>query len=189
MPEPEVTRRSPVLTVLKWLLILVVIVVVAFVAIGLFALDGKYEVSREVTIKAPPEVIHKQVGDLQQWPNWLPFTKHDPSIKTTIEKPTGVGANQHWTGKDGTGKLTFTASDENKGIEYDMVFDEKWKSHGSMTYAKSGDDTRVTWRMTGQNDGLLGKWMAYLMPTMVGPMFDEGLKDLKKKVEEKPPAT
>jgi hypothetical protein len=37
--------------------------------------------------------------------------------------------------------------------------------------------------MTGENDGLLGRWMAAAMPTMIGPMFDEGLADLKHKVE------
>src|SRR5439155_4740010 len=119
------------------------------------------------------------------WPNWLPFTKHDTSVKVIIEKPTGVGANQHWTGKDGTGKLTFTASDEEKGIDYDMLFDEKWASKGSFTYTKAGDETRVAWRMTGLNDDFMGQWMALGMKYMVGPMFEEGLVDLKNKVEAK----
>ena len=101
------------------------------------------------------------------------------------DQPTGVGAHQHWAGKDGTGKLTFTASDEEKGVEWTMLFDEKYASQGTMTYAKAGDETRVTWHMTGQNDDFLGKWMALLMSPMVGPMFDEGLADLKAKVEAK----
>jgi hypothetical protein len=66
-----------------------------------------------------------------------------------------------------------------------MLFDEKWASQGFMTYARSGDETRVTWRMTGQNNDFLGKWMAFAMGHMVGPMFDEGLADLKAKVEAK----
>ena len=55
-------------------------------------------------------------------------------------------------GKDGAGELTFTTSDEEKGVEYTMLFDEKWASKGSMTYTKAGDETRVTLRMTGQNE-------------------------------------
>jgi hypothetical protein len=177
--------RSILFTLLKVMLLLVVVAVAAFLLVGFFVLDGKYDLSREITIKGSPEAVHKQVGDLNEWPNWLPFTKNDPSINTTIEQPTGVGANQHWTGKDGNGKLTFTASDPEKGVEWTMVFDEKYTSKGSMTYSKSGDETRVTWRMTGQNDDFMGKWMALAMPTMVGPMFEQGLADLKKKVEEK----
>jgi hypothetical protein len=39
--------------------------------------------------------------------------------------------------------------------------------------------------MTGQNDDFVGKWMALAMDAMVGPMFEEGLADLKAKVEAK----
>jgi hypothetical protein len=183
MAEPQKKSGSIAGKLFKWTLVLVLLLVAAFVVIGQFVLDGKYDLSREIAIKAPPPEVHKQVGDLREWPNWLPFTKHDPSVNVTIEKPTGVGANQHWTGKSGNGELTFTASDDEKGIEFDMLFDKKYASKGSLSYAKAGDQTRVTWRMTGQNDELLGKWMAVLMPYMVGPMFEEGLTDLKNKVE------
>ena len=177
-------RSRPLwLRALKVLTILVLVAVAAIVFVGYAVLDGRYDVAREVTIKAPPPAVHKQVGDLREWPNWLPFTKHDPSVKTTIEQPTGVGARQHWTSDNGAGKLEFTASDPEKGIEYKMLFDEKWASQGYLTYTRTGDETRVTWRMTGQNDGFLGRWMAAAMPAMVGPMFEEGLQDLKAKVE------
>lgn len=169
----------------KWTLVLLLLVVAAVVVIGQFVLDGKYDVSRAIAINAPPAEVHKQVGDLREWPNWLPFIKHDPSVNTTIEQPTGVGAKQHWTGKGGNGELNFTTSDEDKGIEFDMLFDKKYASKGSLKYAKEGDGTRVTWRMTGQNDDFMGKWMAFAMPYMVGPYFEEGLVDLKKKVETK----
>ena len=185
MSEPQKKSRSLGFRLLKWAAGLVAVAVAAFVGVGLFVLDGKYDLAREVTINAPPEAVHKQVGDLREWPNWLPFTKHDTSVQTTIDQPTGVGAHQHWTGKDGVGELTFTASDEQKGVEFTMLFDEKYASKGSLTYAGSGADTRVTWRMTGQNHDFLGKWMALAMSVMVGPMFDEGLTDLKTKVEAK----
>ena len=64
-----------------------------------------------------------------------------------------------------------------------MLFDEKYKSKGTISYAKSGDDTRVTWHMVGKNDDFMGKFLAAAMPTMVGPAFDQGLADLKAKVE------
>jgi hypothetical protein len=178
-------KRSFLFRLLRAVGLVILALVVAVVVIGLFVLDGKVDLSRSVAIKASPAAVHKQVGDLREWPNWLPFTKHDKSVVVTIEQPTGVGASQHWTGKDGNGELTFTASDETKGVEYDMLFDKKWASKGVFSYAPAGDDTRVTWRMTGQYTDFAGKWMAYLMPYMVGPMFDEGLNDLKAKVEAK----
>lgn len=184
MSEPQ--QKSSLLgKVFKVGLVLILVAILAIGGIGMFVLDGKFDISREVTIKAPPASVYQQVGDLREWPNWLPFTKHDKSVQTTIEQPTGVGASQHWTSKNGNGKLTFTEADEEKGIKFDMLFDEKYASKGSLTFTRSGEDTRVVWRMTGQNDDFLGKWMAFCMGHMVGPMFEEGLTDLKNKVEAK----
>lgn len=184
---PTQPRGSALGRVLKVLLLLVLLLVIAFLGLGLFVLDGKYEISREITIQARPAEIHKFVGDLREWPKWLPFSKpeHDPSVKTTVVQPTGVGANQSWTSNNGNGELTFTVCDEAKGVEYQMVFDKKWKSQGTLSYAPSGEGTKLTWRMSGQNDDFAGKWMAALMPYMVGPMFEDGLADLKHLAEEK----
>ncbi|MBL8795385.1 MAG: SRPBCC family protein, partial [Planctomycetia bacterium] len=185
MSEPEKKSRSFLFKACKFLLFFLVLAAAAIAGLGLFVLDGQYEVTREITIQSPPEAVHQQVGDLREWPNWLPFTKHDQSVKTTIEQPTGADARQHWTSAHGTGKLNFTASDEQKGVAYTMLFDEKYPAQGWITYTKVGDDTRVTWRMTGQNGDFVGNWLAAAMPMMVGPAFEEGLNDLKTKVEAK----
>jgi Polyketide cyclase / dehydrase and lipid transport len=185
MTDPQKKPRSLIVRLLKWFAILIILLVGIFVGVGQFVLDGKFDVSRETTIKASPESVHKLVGDLREWPKWLPFTKHDKTIKTDIVQPTGVGANQSWVGDTGKGKLTFTASDEAKGIEFDLVLHEVYPSKGSLTYKKTGDDTVVVWRMHGQSDGLIGHWLAFATPTLVGPMFDEGLADLKKEAEKK----
>lgn len=181
--ESKPKTTSALGRILKFAVVLALLLVVLFVAVGMFVLDGKYDVVREVTIQASPTAVHRQVGDLREWPNWLPFTKHDKSVLVTIEKPTGVGAKQHWSGKDGKGELEFTSCDPEKGVQYSMIFDEKWRSLGTISYAPAGEQTRVTWRMTGQNEDFTGKWFALLMPSMVGPMFEEGLNDLKTKVE------
>jgi hypothetical protein len=115
LSEPEKKPRSCLFTLVKVVPFLLVLLVAVFVGVGYLVLDGKYDVARETTIKTSPEAVHKEVGDLREWPNWLPFIKHDPSVKTTIEQPTGVGAKQHWSGKSGNGELTFTASDRKRG--------------------------------------------------------------------------
>jgi hypothetical protein len=176
---------SKLKTFLKVVVLTVALLAIAFVGIGQFVLDGKYDIARETTINAKPEAVHAQVGDLREWPNWLPFTKHDKTYKTEIEQATGVGAHQHWSNGRSSGELTFTKSDPEKGIEYDMLFDGKIPSKGSLLYTPAGDATKVTWRMWGQNDGLMGHWMGWLMPKIMPALFDEGLADLKAKVETK----
>lgn len=188
MSEPQTQppkKPSLLFKIFKVILVLIVLAILAFVGVGMFVLDGKYDVSREISIHAPPPEVHKKVGDLNEWPKWLPFVKQDPSVKTTIEKATGVGANQHWTSDHGNGELTFTESDEEKGTRWDMLFDKKYASKGSMTYTRDGENTKVAWRMTGHNEDFVGKWFAFLMPYMVGPAFEQGLKDLKTEVEKK----
>src|SRR5947208_1101816 len=130
-PQTQKKPRSTLFRILRVLVLTAALLVIAFVATGMFVLDGQYELSRETTINAPPEAVHKQVGDLREWPNWLPFTKGDPSVKVTVEKSTGVGANEHWTSDNGNGELTFTKSDEQKGIEFDMLFDKKYPAKGT----------------------------------------------------------
>lgn len=66
MSEPEKKPRSFLFKAFKVILLLLVLAVAAFVGLGLFVLDGKCEIARETTIKAPPEAVHKQVGDLRE---------------------------------------------------------------------------------------------------------------------------
>ena len=182
MSEPQ-QKGSCLGRILRTALFLVLLIAIVVLGLGFFVLDGTYELERSTTIKAPPKAVHQQVGDLREWPNWLPFTKHDKTVQTTIEQPTGVGAKQHWTSDNGNGELTFTSSDEDKGVAFDMLFDKKYAAKGTLSYAGSGDETRVTWRMTGKNDDFVGRWFAVAVPYMMGPKFEEGLADLKAKVE------
>ena len=190
MADQPKKKGSKLFMLLKVFAFLFLALVLLFMGVGLFVLDGKYEFSRSTVIKADPDEVHKHVGDLRKWPAWLPFPKHDPSVKTTIDKPEGLGAHQHWTqnnmfGGESTGELTFTSTNEDKGVEFDMLFDKEYKSKGALIYEKVADGTKVTWKMTGQNDGIIGHWMALMMPSMAGTYFEEGLADLKKAVEEK----
>jgi len=166
----------------KLFIALVVLVVLAF-GIGL-ALPQHYTLARTKVINAKPSAIHKYVGDLAQWDRWTPWKEMDDTVKVELGKKTsGVGASQTWTSKDGAGSLEFTASDSDKGVEYDMTF-AKWTSKGSIRYEKVGDSTKVTWSMEGDvGMPLIGGYFALLMPGMIGPQFERGLSKLKTVVE------
>jgi len=176
--------------ILKGFLFTVLALVVVFVAVGYF-LSKDYDLERSIVIHATPAQIHVYVGDLEQWDNWMPWKEADPSIKVTLgEKTKGVGAHQSWTGKDGSGELTFTASDPEKGIEYDMAFimddDTRATSHCVTRYEKVDGGTKVTWAMKGTMPGaVIGGWFAMLMDSMAGKDFDKGLAKLKALAEKK----
>lgn len=173
---------------MKTFLKAITIILAIFVAVGLF-LPTQYQVTKSKSIKATPEQIHHYVGDLDQWPEWSPWEKSDPSIKITAgKKRTGIGASQSWKGDSGDGELTFTYSSPQLGIRYDMMFDGADPSKAEMIYKPSadGESTLVTWTINGELTApVIGGYFALIINGMIEPMFEDGLQRLKTVVEKK----
>jgi hypothetical protein len=153
-------------------------VLVVFVG---FLLPSTFEVTRTVVIKAGPEHIHEFTGDLARWSEWTPWLKDDPNLVVTMgDKTTGVGAGQTWRSGSNDGHLAFTRCDPAWGIAYDMAFDRNtYESTGSLQYRPVDGGTEVVWTMTGDNGmNILARYFGFLMPSMIGPMFEEGLTRL-----------
>jgi len=170
---------------IKGFLIVFLLLIVLFLVVGAM-LSKNYDVSRSIVINAPKAKIHTFVGDLRMWDEWSPWKDGDASLKIIPgEKTSGVGASQKWVSENGGGSLTFTSSDPEKGIEYDLSFDEgNYLSKGSMLYETINGGTKVTWNMTGNATGVvLGGYFALMMDNLTGPMFEKGLSKLKSKVE------
>jgi hypothetical protein len=170
---------------LKWIGIVVALLVVLFVGVG-FLLPSEYHVDRSVVINADPERIHELVGDLKNWPEWTPWKLIDPTIQTVYgDRTSGVGAYQSWTGESGSGELTFTAWDPDRGVLYDLSFDEgAYSSVGSITYEEARGGTKVTWTMDGDSGmNIIGRYFGLMIDSFVGPQFQRGLDRLKAKVE------
>lgn len=175
------TKFVKVFLLVFLLLILIVIIV------GLF-LPTNYIVNKSIIIDAKPAAIHEYVGDLKKWPDWEPWTEKDPTIIVTYGgKTSGIGASQSWSGKGGEGRLTLTSSSPASGIKYDLSFDNgKHECKSAMIYKPMEDgQTKVTWVVEGDmNKPIIGGYYALIMETMTGPVFERGLKKLKKQVEE-----
>ncbi len=162
-----------------------VVVVAALVLVG-WMLPTKYEVTRAVVVEAPVPVIHALVSDLEEWPRWEPWTHADPSVEVARgEQTTGVGASQSWTDAHGGGSLTFTNVDPEQGVAYSMLFADKYPGQGSVTYeTMEAGGVAVTWTMDGDAvTPVVGGYFARLMPGMIAPMFEDGLRRLKEAAE------
>lgn len=172
--------------VVKNLLLAVLIILILIVVVGLF-LPTSYTVERSVVVDAGPEKVHEYVGDLNKWEEWAPWKEEDPTIVITRgEKTKGVGASQSWVGESGDGALTITKDSPQEGIEYDLVFEGGlYECQSAMMYEELEDgDTKVTWKMNGDmNSPIIGGYFALMMDSMVGEMFDRGLNNLKRTVE------
>lgn len=169
---------------LKATLIGLIGLVVMLAVVAIF-LPSSFTVERAIQIGAPPSAIHHLVGDLKRWPEWGPWTEDDPTIVITLGTSTrGVGASQSWAGASGAGELVFTASSPERGVEYDLTFDESFPSQAALRYTPSANGTDVVWVMHGDVGwNLPARYLARAMEALVGPMFETGLQSLKRVVE------
>lgn len=179
---------------LKWFGLVALAAIAIFLIVG-FLLPQKYRVERSVVIAAPPAAIFPTVNTLKEWPTWTAWTAlRFPDMKVSFEGPdAGVGATYGWTGKEvGVGKVVITASRPDQEIGYDLDFENgQFLSTGGIQLAAAEDGkTKVTW----WNEGELGmnpinRYCGLMMDGMMGPDFQKGLDNLKRRAETVKPET
>lgn len=177
---------------LKKLLIGLVVVVVAFVGYVMTRPDT-YHVERSAVVAAPPEAVFAALADFKTFPEWSPWQKRDPAMRTTLSSPSsGVGATYAWEGnKDvGKGKMTIVESTSPSRVRQKLEFLEPWSSEADTGFdlKPEGATTKVTWSMDGKAN-FMSKAMSIFMDMdkMIGKDFEQGLANLKKVVESRPP--
>ena len=99
----------------------------------------------------------------------------------------GIGASQSWTDeKSGKGSLVFTACSLEQGVAYDLYFnDDQETCLVDLKYEtlESGE-LLVMWTMKGEvSVPVVGPYFARMMDSMLGPMFEGGLANLKELAE------
>lgn len=173
--------------IIKWILGIVVVVVVAFAVIGMF-LPRQVNVSRSVSVAAPPDAVFPYVNSLKATQEWAPWLERDPDVKLAYEGPEdGVGAKMSWTSDHpqvGNGKQEITESVENEKVITALDFGDMGTANASFVLDPSGASTTVTWDLdVDMGAGPIGRWMGLMMDKWVGADYEAGLANLKKLVE------
>ena len=173
---------------IKKILIVLAAVVVLFVVV-VMAQPAEFQVVRTAVIAAPASAVFEQVNDFHKWEHWSPWEKLDPAMKKTFEGPSsGTGAVYSWAGNSevGEGRMTVTESRPYELIRLKLEFLEPFAATNAteFTFAPEGNQTRVTWKMTGENN-FIGKAFCLFMDMdkMVGGDFDKGLARMKTVAE------
>jgi hypothetical protein len=145
-------------------------------------------ITRSTTITAPPAKVFPLVNDFRNW-TWNPWNKIDPAMKQTYDgAPAGVGALYTWSGNNevGEGRMTIIDSrlDEFVRVRLEFVRPFSGNSIAEFTFQPVGDETNVTWTMTGENS-FLAKAIHLVMDMdqMVGGRFEQGLAEMKTLAE------
>jgi hypothetical protein len=149
---------------------------------------ASYSVERSITVQAPAARVHGLVDDFHHWTEWSPWEDLDPSMERTYSgADRGVGARYAWSGnrKAGAGSMEITGSTEEE-VVVALEFLKPFRSTSSTRFglAPAGRGTSVTWRMTGEQTGLMGLFGRFMsMDKLIGPDFEKGLARLKVAAE------
>jgi Polyketide cyclase / dehydrase and lipid transport len=174
------------LNIILFLIPIAIIVVLALAA----RQPDDFRITRTGSISAAPSAIFPHVNNLQNWEAWSPWAKLDPKAKNSFEGPTeGVGAKMSWAGnnKVGVGSMTITESRPSDFIQFKLEFLKPMKATNiaEFTFKPDGDQTIVTWSMSGTNN-FMAKVMGLIMncDKICGGMFEQGLASLKTVAEK-----
>jgi hypothetical protein len=175
--------------------LLIVLAVLGVVAVGICVAaslqPAHYHVERSVVIAAPPAVVYDIVSDFRRFGEWSPWEKLDPGMKKTFDgPPKNVGSTYAWQGNDdvGEGRMTIVAAAPNQKVDIKLEFFKPWQSTSQTSWnlASEGEQTKFTWAMDGNNEGLVPKMFSMFMnmDKMLGKDFEAGLTSLKELSEK-----
>jgi len=148
-----------------------------------------FEVQRSTSIAADPARVHGLIDDFHKWTEWSPWEDLDPAMSRSYSGPdSGVGAHYAWKGnrRAGEGWMEITGSAPDR-VEIELAFMKPMRTTQQVEFvvtpASAGTD--VTWRMSGQHEGLMMNLFSKVMSMdkMIGKDFEKGLARLKAVAE------
>lgn len=156
--------------------------------IGAF-LPYQVDVSRSISINAAPHKVYGILSDLKTYNSWMPWNQKDKAMKITWGPLTaGNGAWYSWDSRlkeVGQGKLTIVAAAPDSLVATSLEFGGFDRpALANWTIHPEGNSSRVTWTMhteLGRNP--LARWFGLFFDKMIGPDFENGLAQLKEKME------
>lgn len=153
-----------------------------------------FRVERSLSMHAPPERVFTELDDFHNWSHWSPWEKLEPDMKRTYSgAASGQGAVYAWEGKKeaGAGRMEITGVKPAHELSLRLDFTAPFPASNVVTFTlePSGDDTKVTWAMTGPSPFVSKVMQVFVdMDKLVGKDFERGLAQMKATVEGAPSA-
>jgi uncharacterized protein YndB with AHSA1/START domain len=159
----------------------------ALLVLVAYLLPRHVELDRSVVIAAPAEDIYPLIVEPRRFQEWSPWYEKDPNASYTYEGPArGVGASMRWAGNSdvGEGSQTVVKAEENRRVETSLDFGSQGTAEASFTLTPEDGGTRVVWGfMTDLGFNPLSRWFGLFFERLLGPEYEQGLANLKRKVE------
>ncbi|MBX7165032.1 MAG: SRPBCC family protein [Pirellulales bacterium] len=168
----------------KWLVGALVVLVGAALLVPAL-LPSRVHVERSTVISKPPAEVFAVVSDLNRYAEWDPFSRTDPTSKSTV---TGAGqeAVYTWQGEQtGRGQMQIAGLDPPRRVDFALETFEPMaaKFQASYLLEPAGAGTKMSWTYDGEMD-YFGRYFGLMMDGMLGPLFEQGLDNIKTLLEK-----
>jgi effector-binding domain-containing protein len=175
---------------IKRLFFALIAVLVILVVIG-FLLPRQRHVERSLFIDAPPSVVFSQVNGLRHFNDWSPWVAVMPDAEYTFEGPDfGVGSKMSWSATEPrpeAGSQTIVASTPYERVDIEIDFGGKGTAQAAYLLQAEDGGTNLTGSFdTDFGINLLGRYWGLLLDRQLGPLYAQGLTNLKRIAEELP---
>lgn len=166
----------------------ILIAILAVIVIGAYLRPRHVIVERKLQIAAPPVAIFPHVASLQQFHQWSPWTGRDPNMEVAYSGPeVGVGNVMEWRSDVkgvGNGRQEITRVQNNARVDTALDFGSMGTAEAWWILDEAGDGTEVTWGLNANmGNNPVGRWMGMMMDKWVGADYEQGLANLKARVE------
>ena len=175
---------------LKIIFFVLVALVLVFVVIG-FVLPRQRHVERSVFIDAPASVVFAQVNGFRHFNDWSPFVALMPGAEYGFEGPDfGVGSKMSWSETDPrpeTGSQTIVASTPYERVDVELDLGPEGTAQAVYLLSPENGGTNLTWAFdTDFGINILNRYWGLLLDRQLGPLYAQGLANLKRIAEELP---
>ncbi|MCO7225628.1 SRPBCC family protein [Pleionea sp. CnH1-48] len=170
-------------------LVIAFVVLIALICVGGLFISPQYEVKRQIEVRSSADYVYQHVADLKAWQKWGVWFKRDPDMKVEYSGASqGVTAKSSWKSEtQGSGEMTITHAEPAKMIQYNLYFpDMDMTSIGKMTFTQlDNGNTLIEWSDSGDMGyNIVNRYFTLFLDDMLGPDFEEGLKNLKALTEK-----
>ena len=170
--------------IVVWILLGLIAAVLVLAAV----LPSRFTITKTITIARSPADVYRKVSDLNQYREWNPWQKMEPTSQQTVTgEPSTVGHRYAWNGKKiGIGSLTLRSGVPGQAVDFDLQFIKPWKSSADDTWRLEPEagGTRVIWSNTGALPYPMGRLFGPLISKGLNKQFEQGLSNLKALCEQ-----
>jgi effector-binding domain-containing protein len=176
--------------VLKRIFFVLVALVLVFVIVG-FLLPKQRHVERSIFIDAPTSVVFSQVNGFRNFNDWSPFFAVMPEAEYAFEGPDfGVGSKMSWSvtePRPEVGSQTIVASNPYERVDIELDLGPQGSFQAAYLLLPENSGTNLTWAFdTDFGLNLLGRYWGLLLDRQLGPLYAQGLANLKRIAEALP---